>query len=46
MFVADVFTKLPKGNVRVSVSDSSHRGQGTTRRVGVGTQRHTGSTQL
>ena len=23
MFVADVFTKLPKGNVRVSVSDSS-----------------------
>jgi hypothetical protein len=22
MFVADVFTKLPKGNVRVSVSDS------------------------
>ena len=23
MFVADVFTKLPKGNVRVSVSDRS-----------------------
>ena len=23
MFVADVFAKLPKGNVRVSVSDSS-----------------------
>ena len=23
MFVADVFTKLPKGNIRVSVSDSS-----------------------
>ena len=23
MFVADVFTRLPKGNVRVSVSDSS-----------------------